>query len=295
MNLKNSLIVLCLLLISIIALAQFRGGAQSNQLVLVDREGKRTPVGPIPLATFAPRISPDGTEVVFDTQDDGALWIAKMTDVAAKRKITTEGSNRGPIWSGDGKHILYITDDKGEETLFWRLADGTGRPELLVKPARAPESWNPREPGVSYITLLPGGDYDVWTYTFADKRSAVFFKIPGSAQHSSHYSPDGRWIAYASAESGRLEIYVRPAAGTGEAVQVSKGGGEHPLWSPDQKELFFDSNNRMYSALINTEPTFKAAAPAALPITGYIQGPLRRQYDLMPDGKHFLMMFRPGT
>jgi hypothetical protein len=75
---------------------------------------------------------------------------------------------------------------------------------------------------------------------------------------------------------------------------VTTSGGEHPQWSPDQKELFFDSGNRMYATAINTERAFTAAAPVALPITGFIQGPLRRQYDLMPDGKHFLMMFPSG-
>jgi eukaryotic-like serine/threonine-protein kinase len=288
------LIVVCSILASIAALAQRGAAGQNTQLVLVDKEGHRTPVGPLPLATFAPRISPDGQEIVFDTQDDGSVWIAKLSDVAAKRRLTTEGSNRGPIWSGDGKHILYITDDQGQETLFWRLADGTGRPEILVKPARAPESWNPREPGLSYITLNPGGDYDVWIYSFADKQSVAFAKIPGSPQHSSHYSPDGRWIAYVSAETGRLEVYVRPTVGSAAAIQVSKSGGGHPLWSPDQKELYFDNGGQMFAVAISTEPSFSAATPASLPITGFIQGPLRRQYDLMPDGKHFLMMFQPG-
>ena len=287
-------LLICIATAVVVAFAQRSTTAQSNQLDLIDREGHRTPVGPLPLSTFAPRVSPDGREVVFDTQDDGHVWIAKLTDVAAKRRITTEGFNRGPIWSGDGKRILYISDDAGEETLFWRLADGSGRPEILTKPARAPESWDPRAPGISFITLNPGGDYDVWTFSIPDKKRSVFFRIPGSAQHSSHFSPDGRWIAYASAETGRLEIYVRPSTGTGNAVQVSKAGGEHPLWSPDQKELYFDKNSEIFVASISAGITFKAETPSALPIKGYIQGPLRRQYDLMPDGKHFLMMFRPG-
>ena len=279
---------------ALLAIAQRAPVSQDVQLVLVDREGHRTPVGPLPQATFAPRVSPDGKEVVFDTRDDGHVWIAKLSDVKAKRRLTTEGSNRGPLWSGDGKRILYITDDNGAEALFWRLADGTGRPELLSKPVRAPESWDPRAPGLSFITLNPGGDYDVWTFSIADKKRVLFFGIPGSAQHSSHFSPDGRWIAYVSAETGRLEVYVRPSTGTGNAIRISRAGGGHPLWSPDQKELYFDNNGQMFAAAISSELIFKADTPAVLPITGFIQGPLRREYDLMPDGKHFLMMFQPG-
>jgi eukaryotic-like serine/threonine-protein kinase len=284
--------MLCLLVPTAFIFSQ-RGPADGNiQLVLVDREGHRTPVGALPAATFAPRISPDGLEVVFDTQDDGHVWIAKLSDIASKRRLTTEGINRGPMWSGDGKRVLYITDDQGAETLFWRPADGAGTPELLTRPARAPESWSPRTPGFSFIVLAAPGDYDVWTYSLADRRPVAFAKTPGSAQHSSHYSPDGRWIAYVSAETGRLEVYVRPADGSGVAVKVTNSGGGHPLWSPDQKELYFDNGGQMFVVAISTEPSFKAADPVALPITGFIQGPLRRQYDLMPDGKHFLMMFR---
>ena len=260
------------------------------QMVLVDRDGHRTPVGPAPSSTFAPRVSPDGREVVFDTLDDSQLWIAKLSDVASKRRLSTGGSNRGPLWSGDGKRLFYITDDQGAETLFWRMADGSGVPELLTKPARAPESWSAKESTLSFITLNPGGDYDIWTYSLATRQRTPFIVIPRSAQHSSHFSPDGRWIAYVSAETGRLEVYVRPFPAGTPAVQVSHNGGGHPLWSPDQKELYFDNNDRMFAASISTAPTFTAAPPRELPIQGFVQGPLRRQYDLTPDGKHFLML-----
>jgi Tol biopolymer transport system component len=286
-------ILLCSLLFAVVACAQQAPFRLEYKLALVDREGNRTPVGALPIATFAPRISPSGLEVLFDTQDDSQLWIAKLSDMSTKRKLSTGGSNRGPLWSGDGKRIFYITDDGGEETLFWRAADGSGTPELLTKPARAPESWSPREPGISFITLNAGGDYDVWTFALNGKRRTSFYGVKGSAQHSSHFSPDGKWIAYASAETGRLEVYVRPFPAGTPVVQVSRNGGEHPLWAPDQKELFFDAGGRMFAAPIKTEGTFTAGTPVQLPITGFIQGPLRRQYDLMPDGKHFLMMFPP--
>ena len=281
--------LLCLLLATIAAFPQAQ-----LQLVLVDQEGHRTPVGPVPASTFAPRISPDGREVVFDTQEDSQLWIAKLSDVASRRRLSTGGSNRGPLWSGDGKRIFYITDDQGAETLFWRMADGSGVPELLTKPARAPESWSAKDSTLSFITLNTGGDYDVWTYSLTTKQRTPFNVIQGSAQHSSHFSPDGRWIAYVSAETGRLEVYVSPFPAGAPAVQVSHSGGGHPLWSPDQKELYFDNNGRMFAVAISTAPAFTADASRELPIQGFVQGPLRRQYDLMPDGTHFLMLFQPG-
>jgi Tol biopolymer transport system component len=230
---------------------------------------------------------------MFDTADDGSLWLAKLSDIAGRRRMTTDKGNRGPMWSGDGLRILYITDHEGEEALFWRSADGAGTPELLTKPARAPESWSPQQ-RFSFITLRTGGDYDVWTYSLTDKRATPFAATPGSPQHSSRFSPDGRWIAYVSAETGRLEVYVQAFPGPGPKLQITKMGGGHPLWAPDQRELFFDNNGQMFAVAIRTEPTLTAAEPVALPIKGFIQGPLRRQYDLTPDGEQFLMLYPPA-
>jgi len=285
------IVILCALLAVVAAVSLNLSLQRDYQLTLVDTSGNRTPLGPVPGRTFAPRISPDGNEVVFDTQDDGALWIAKLTNIAGKRKLSTGGSNRGPIWSVDGKRILYITDYQNEEALFWRAADGTGTPELLSKPVRAPESLSPEGGILSMITLKPGGDYDLFTFSFATKQQTPFNVVAGSPQHSSHFSPDGKWIAFVSAQTGRLEVYVRPFPAGTPTVQVTTTGGEHPQWSPDQKYLYFDSNNRMYMVDINVGRAFTAGKPTPLAITGFVQGPLRRQYDLMPDGKHLLMLF----
>jgi eukaryotic-like serine/threonine-protein kinase len=263
------------------------------QLTYVNMDGRRTAVGRLPPSTFAPRISPDGARVAFDTQADGAIWIANISDVQTKRRITTEGRNRGPLWSGDGTRILYVTDHEGAETLFWRSADGTGDAELLAKPARAPESWSDRQQRFSFITFKSPADYDVWTYSLIDRRATPFAAVPESPQHSSRFSPDGRWLAYVSGESGSLQVYVEPFPGPGARVQVTKAGGGHPLWAPDQKALFFDNGGQMFTVAVNTAAVFSAGTPVALPITGFIQGPLRRQYDMTPDGRRFLMMFRP--
>ena len=287
-----SLPMLCVLMAGIVlSAAQLPSARPEYRLTLVDREGRRALVGTVPGSTFAPRISPDGRDVVFDTNDDGVIWIAKMADIASRRRLATGGSNRGPIWSGDGRRILYITDHEGAETLFWRPADGTGTPEILTKPARAPESWSAQQQRFSFITIKDRGDYDVWTYSLAEKRATPFAVIPGSPQHSSRFSPDGRWIAYVSAETGRLEVYVQVFPGPGPKIQVTKAGGGHPMWSPDQRELFFDNNGQVFAVPIGTEPGFTSGDPIALPITGFVQGPLRRQYDLTPDGMQFLMLF----
>src|SRR5262245_33474448 len=162
---RSALAILCLTMTGVVSMAtmafQDPPRLPDFQLTLVDRAGQRTRVGPVPASTFAPRVSPDGRDVVFDTSDDGSIWVAKLSDVASRRRITTEGRNRGPLWSGDGQRILYVTDHEGAETLFWRSANGMGMPELVTKPARAPESWSSQQQRFSFITFKEG-DYDVW-------------------------------------------------------------------------------------------------------------------------------------
>jgi Tol biopolymer transport system component len=184
----------------------------------------------------------------------------------------------------------------GQPAIYWQLANGSGAAERLTETARAPESFSAQNQMLSFITLNANGggaDYDVWTYSFRDKKSAPLIQIKSSAQHSSRFSPDGKWIAYVSDETGRLELYVQPFPTTGARFQITKNGGGHPLWSPDGKELYFDNSGRMFSVAIQAQPGFSAGEPAPLPIRGFVQGQgnVRRQYDMISDGKQFIMMF----
>src|SRR5262249_7984440 len=145
---------------------------------------------------------------------------------------------------------------------------------------------------ISFITLN-NGDYDVWRYSMTDKKATPLIQLAGSSQHSSRASPDERWLAYVSDETGRFEVYVQPLPTTGAKFQITKEGGEHPVWSPDGHELVYNRGDRLFSIPIKTEPTISAGAPAPLPITGFIQAAGRRQFDITTDGKQFLMLFPP--
>ena len=243
---------------------------------------------------FAPRLSPDGRQVTIDTNvgAQSAVWLLNVSGDTQMRRFTPEGQNLYPLWSGDGERLIFISVRQGDPAIYWQRADGSGAAEKLTETARAPESFSIPNQMLSYITLN-NGDYDVWLYSFRDKKSTPLVAKQGSSQHSSRFAPDGKSIVYVSDETGRFEAYVQPYPG-GAAVQVTKNGAEHPVWSPDGKTLYFDNGGRLYSLPIQTQPTVTSGEPAALPISGFIQGAGRRQFDITPDGQQFLMMF-PAT
>jgi dipeptidyl aminopeptidase/acylaminoacyl peptidase len=259
----------------------------SFQLTWVDRQGAKTPIGRLPPGTFAPRVSPDGRSVAFDT-GDGSIWIADLANLASPRRVAT---GRFPMWSPDGTRLVFAGVYGFQ--LYWQAADGSGEAERIAdQPARAPESWSTALGLVSYITLTGTSDYDVWAFSPGDRSQRPLIAEPTSAQMSSRFSPDGRWLAYQSNETGRYEVYVEPFPRSGVRVRISDAGGERPVWSPDAREIFFDRDATLYTASVTTVPALAAPTPVALPISGFEQGAGRRMWDISPDGARFLLMFR---
>lgn len=269
-----------------------------SQMAFVDLNGNIKPLRKVPSSIFGPRISPDGKRVAY--RDGAAVWIADLSSEAPPRRLTTE-PGEAPIWSPDGDRIVYISIYDGREALFSRRSDGSGSPELLVDRARAPESWSAVNQAISFITLVgpagDAGDYDIWTYSLQTKKATPLIVIPPSAQSGSRFSPDGKWMAYESNESGRAQIYVEPYPRTGQRFQITKGGGARPLWAPDSSRLYFD-NNALNPTQINyvnvrLQPEFTFTGLQSLPVSGFVQpsGTIRRQYDITPDGQQFLMTF----
>jgi len=261
-------------------------GPPTFRLAWVDRQGARTPIGTLPPGAFAPRVSPDGRRVAFDTFD-GSVWIAELANLSAPRRFA---AGRFPMWSPDGQRLLFAGPNGFQ--LFWQATDGSDTPELIAETARAPESWSTALGLVSYITLTGTSDYDIWAFSPADRTQRSLLAEPTSAQMGSRFSPDGKWIAYQANDSGRHEIYVEPFPRTGVRTRISDAGGERPVWSPDGREIFYDKDGTLYVAPVSAAAPFTARPPVALPITGFMQATGRRLWDLAPDGTRFLMMFQ---
>jgi len=267
------------------AAAAAQQGPPVFQLTWVDRQGTMTRIGALPPGTFAPRLSPDGRRVAFDTFD-GSVWIADLANLAAAKRF---GAGRFPMWSPDGSRLLFA-GPKGFQ-LFWQASDGSGTPELIAETARAPESWSPAARLVSYITLTGASDYDIWAFSPDDRSQRALLATPTTAQMSSRFSTDGKWLVYQSNESGRYEIYVEPFPRTGARTQITDAGGERPVWSPDGREIVFDRDATLYAVAVDTSTAFTAKAPVALAVRGFVQSTGRRLWDVAPDGSRFLMMF----
>jgi Tol biopolymer transport system component len=266
------------------------------ELASVALDGTARTLTTVPSAIFAPRLSPDNKQVAYDVNggNEEGIWICDLA-TGAKRQLMGTGKHF-PLWTMDGTRIVYISDEANNQSLWWRKADGSDKPELLVDPARAPESWSVTNQLLSFITLKTsaGADYDIWIYSLRDKKAQPLIEIPGTVQHSSKFSPDGKWIAYVSNESGQYEVYVQPYPTTGKTFRISAEGGYHPLWSPDETKLYFDNDNKLFSVAVRTEPSFTAGSPMPMPVEGFQGGGAntRRRYDMMADGKQFVMLFQ---
>jgi Tol biopolymer transport system component len=266
-------------------------------LTLVDLDGNRTVVGELPPSVYAPRVSPDGKRVAFETRDaagpDGArLWTAELSNISGRRPLPLVAGpiNWAPMWTLDGQRLVFIVSGDRPDAIYWRRADGSGDAEHLID-TRAGEGWIGEGVQLRFLTLTGNRDYGISLFDMASRKVTPVIDLPGSAQHSSSMSPDGKWMAYASNETGRYEVWIEPFPRTGTRYQVTRDGGSHPLWRPDGRSLYFDRDQQMFQLAVNTQDLSSRNEPTPLPIKGFAQAEYRRQFDLMPDGLRFLVLF----
>jgi Tol biopolymer transport system component len=277
---------------------------RSFELAIVDMKGNRKVLGTLPGSVFAPRVSPDGKTVAFELADAAAgpasgqqaarLQVADLDKLDKRRAMpVTPGrlTDWAPIWSPDGQQLVYLSQGNGPDALFSRSADGSGEPQHLLD-ARAAEGMYQDGRQLAFITLTGNRDYGISLLDMNTRAVTQLVDYPNSEQHSSRISPDGRWIAYVSNETGRQEVWLAALPQSAVRYRLTENGGRHPEWSPDGEKLFFDQDGQIFRFDVFAEGDVpKVSKPVALPIKGFQQGDLRRQYDLMPDGKSFIMLF----
>jgi serine/threonine-protein kinase len=271
-------------------------------LAWVDREGRETPIDAPARDYTYPRVSPDGLRVavtVFDgRQEDVWIW-----DLAGKRftRLTSDpADDRYSEWTPNGREIVFASQRGGTAGLWRQPADG-GTAEPLVATPTKPRDWLVPSPVSSdnariIPTLLPfGGGSDLFQLQLGPPTRLEPLLQTSFAERSAEISPDRRWLAYQSTESGRFEIYVRRAnVVSNERWLVSSGGGQHARWGPDSRELFYAEPERgLMRVAVEAGVEWKAGTPMRLfgpPYLWTIPNFGGRLYDISPDGQRFLVL-----
>jgi serine/threonine-protein kinase len=284
-----------------------RGGESMTprSLVWLNRTGEEEATGAPPRTYGSARISPDGSRAVVAVYDDALddLWIWDFARRTLERMTRTPGSDMSPIWAASGRRIIWaLASPGGSPLVHWQASDGTGAPAQLAQ----------KGPGFEYPTTITanGTRLLIQQGTGANRRiAAVDLNADGSAANdinglianawSAEISPNGRWLAYQSNESGRDEIYVRPYPNVeGRRILISTAGGSRPAWGPASGELFYlDAAGRLTSVPLQIAgETLTPGLPVTISRTVYVAGnsalgiaPLRA-YDVAPDGQRFLLI-----
>ncbi|MFO7652326.1 MAG: protein kinase [Candidatus Krumholzibacteriia bacterium] len=276
-------------------LAYRPGGTYLKTLTWVDRAGRElTTVGP-PGDYANPAVDPTGERIVVDLASDGGnedLWLLEASRGTSTRLTFSPEREGSGTWSPDGSRIAFVA--AGNEA--WKLktldARGASEPsEIQAEFPGGPSDWS--ADGRTLLVNAYSGEsrWDVWAVPLAGGES-----IPVAAgpfrEVQGRFSPDGRWIAYASTESGRTEVYVRSWPGTAGKWQISTEGGTEPQWRQDGKELFYLSLRREIMAVdVDAGPGFQAGRPRRLfPADLPLQLVTRNRYVASPDGQRFLLL-----
>jgi Tol biopolymer transport system component len=266
----------------------------------MDRQGATRSMRAVPAFYNHPRFSPDGHRLALEIREGRQVdvWIYEWERDQISRLTTVGRDNKYPVWSPDGRRIAFTStrgDDKSPN-LYWQRIDGTGEVVSLTrsKNAQVPMSWHPSGTALAYgeqgeIMILPleGDEVSGWKPGTPTSFFASPFNEWGAA-----FSPDGRWLAYQSNESGRMEVYVRPFKGSGEKTQVSAGGGMYPTWSRNGKELYYQKASDwtlMVATYVTEGDSFRAEKPQ---LAGRIprRGLGMPGFDLHPDGQRFAVL-----
>jgi Tol biopolymer transport system component len=280
-------------------------GSPVGELAWIDRKGKEEALAAPAKSYGHPRVSPDGARIVVDTpQGDDDIWIWDDARHTLTRLTAGPARDSIPVWSRDGRWIIYRSDSEGQVDLFRRAADGTGTTERLTNTPDA-EAAIALLPDTTRLLVRLGdsglggaGRLSVMTAGSATAPEPVI-PTAGMSQLLGEVSPDGRWLAYESRESGsRGEIFVRPFPNTDTGRwQVSVAGGTRPVWSQTGRELFFVTERpapKMMVVAVQPSPSgqpFNYRTPTTLfEVSARVRLGSERGFDVTPDGLRFLVI-----
>ena len=265
-------------------LAFQKGGDSTVKLKWLDRAGK--PVGDVPLEV-SPNglsLSPDGSRLAFVANSRGEVdvWVTDLNRNNTSRLTRTGESERSPVWSPDGKRVAYSKAGK----IYVRSADGLSDETVLADVSGTIRAWSPDGKYLLYAQAESGGGR-LFLWPLMGGAPIPVGRREGVSREG-RFSADSRYVAYASNETGREEIYIEAVPPAKGSVKVSQGGGMTPRWGSMSRELFFYAEDRsLMVADVHLEPTLSAGAPRQVTPSDIL--PDRRDFEVSPDGQRFLV------
>ena len=280
-------------------------GSQTYPVVWVDRQGNTTPLWDEPGVYSTPRLSPDGTRLAVQASrnDNEDVWIYDLERGAPTRLTSDAARDTNPVWSPDGQFLAFSSDRDGPPNMYRTRADGSGTVARLTESDRAqfPESWSADGGLLAYAEAGLGTNYDLWVLPLEGDAEPRVIANSAALDTWLAFSPNGRWIAYASFESGRPEVYVQSFPPGPGRHQVSIGGGSQPRWSGDGRELFYRTYTGIMVVAVETEGDSFGYGTTEQLFEGSFRGGVYGMidtgfvypdYDVTADGQRFVMF--PG-
>jgi len=271
-------------------------GGGNSRVVWSDRAGRQTAVLSENMPYRDLSLSPDGKHASVSLFDEKVnrgsdIWIIDLMR-ALRTKFTFDPADEfSGLWSRDGVDMVFNSRRQGRFDLYRKAANGAGPEELLHADQfdKTPTSWSSDRQFILYTDISVQGSGNIWALPMTGERKPFPFVKTPFDEGAGQFSPDGRWVAYTSNESGRSEVYVAPFPGPGAKWQISNAGGGNPRWRADGSELFYLASGKLMAAAVrigaerveveSVQPLFEISRPG---------GGARPYYDVSPDGQRFL-------
>jgi serine/threonine-protein kinase len=282
-------------------------GSGLRQLVWVDRNGREKPIGAPARAFDEPRISPDGTRVAVSVVDqENDIWVWDLTRETLTRLTIDPAKDTSPVWTPDGRRVVFSSNRSGVMNLYWQVADNTGTAERLTTSSnqQMASSVSPDGSRLTFAEVRPKTGWDVMMLGLGPTLSATFTRptqpiIQTSvADIDSRVSPNGHWISYQSSESGMTEIHVRPFPNVDAGHwQVTTNGGTRAVWARNGRELFYQANGALMAVPVRTTDSIFSAGNAIrlFDVAPYYFASVSQTFDVSADGQKFLMIKNPAA
>jgi len=289
------------------------GGNSGSQLTWLDRQGKLLGTAGKPGIYYRLALTPNSAQAAIGWMNSQAssntdVWLLDFSRSTNARFTFGKGNSSRPIWSPDGKRVIFNSDREGAFNLYEKPASGAEEEVLLLKSSenKIPTSWSSDGRFVLYTSQSPKTKNDLWVLALENDAKTIPFLRTEFSEGDGHFSPDMQWIAYVSNESGSNEVYVSgfsqssraSSARTGEQWVVSQGGGMGPRWRGDSKELYYRTpDGKVMAVEIAGSTSFRAGIPKPLfqappemqPVTGLASLAIFPVWDVTPAGDRFLL------